>query len=217
MSTRKSINGEMLTLEEAYNKHKGLIFRQSLKFRERGSKLGYDLEDLDGIGAIGFIKAYNDFDESKGYRFSTYAVPKIFGAIIHEINRNSGFFKYAVAVKDWAVEYKKLGHEKVSVDLILDSLNIDYNRAYEVFTYILRQNPTSLEKPLSKAKRTAKDDTEITLADMAGASPDFMVEQLDGIFKFLTENEKNILLWLIEGYSIKDISIMKYGKLQGVS
>lgn len=67
--------------EEAAEKivllNRGLVRSIALRFRERG----VELEDLIQIGTIGLIKAVRSFDLERGTRFSTYAVPMIFGEI----------------------------------------------------------------------------------------------------------------------------------------
>ena len=52
-----------------------LIYLVMKRFRNRG----VDREDLFQIGAVGLTKAAQRFDESKGFAFSTYAVPLIIG------------------------------------------------------------------------------------------------------------------------------------------
>lgn len=42
---------------------------------------GVEYDDLYQLGAMGFIKAVNNFDESFNVKFSTYAVPMIMGEI----------------------------------------------------------------------------------------------------------------------------------------
>lgn len=42
---------------------------------------GYEIEDLQQLGALGLLKAIDRFDSSYGVRFSTYAVPLIIGEI----------------------------------------------------------------------------------------------------------------------------------------
>ena len=54
-----------------------LIYLVMKRFRNRG----VDREDLFQIGAVGLTKAAQRFDESKGFAFSTYAVPLIIGEI----------------------------------------------------------------------------------------------------------------------------------------
>jgi RNA polymerase sigma factor for flagellar operon FliA len=44
-------------------------------------------EDVEGYGMIGLIAAADSFDESRGHKFSTYAFPKIRGAVLDELRR----------------------------------------------------------------------------------------------------------------------------------
>lgn len=41
----------------------------------------YEFEDLLQVAYIGLLKAKNNFDESKGFKFATYAVPTIRGEV----------------------------------------------------------------------------------------------------------------------------------------
>lgn len=63
--------------EETVRENLGLV--RSVLYRFEGR--GVDREDLFQIGTIGLIKAVDRFDETKGLRFSTYAVPMIIGEI----------------------------------------------------------------------------------------------------------------------------------------
>lgn len=45
-----------------------------------------DLGDLVGAGTLGLIQAIEGFDPSRGFAFSTYAMPRIRGAILDELH-----------------------------------------------------------------------------------------------------------------------------------
>ena len=55
----------------------GLVLSVAARFADRG----YDREELVSVGQIGLLKAIRTFDPARGCRFSTYAVPLIFGEI----------------------------------------------------------------------------------------------------------------------------------------
>ena len=66
----------------------GLVHACAGRFRGRG--IEYD--DLYAAGCVGLVKAYDGFDETRGLRFSTYAVPVILGEI-KKLFRDGGTVK----------------------------------------------------------------------------------------------------------------------------
>ena len=81
----------------------GLVHSIAKRFTGRG----VDYEDLFQTGCIGLIKAVDNFDESKGFRFSTYAVPVIMGEI-RRIFRDGGAIKVSRALKEKSVKAQRL-------------------------------------------------------------------------------------------------------------
>ena len=53
---------------------------------------GIDYDDLYSAGCVGLVKAVDRFDESLGYKLSTYAVPVILGEI--KINGKKYTYSY---------------------------------------------------------------------------------------------------------------------------
>ena len=105
----------------------GLVHSCANRFKGRGAE--YD--DLFQAGCVGLIKAADNFDESRGFSFSTYAVPVILGEI-RRIFRDGGTVKVGRAMKEKsraAVKRKeeiavKLGREP-TVSELAESLGID--------------------------------------------------------------------------------------------
>ena len=62
---------------ELVKNNAGLVLSVAARFSDRG----YDREELVSVGRIGLLKAIRTFDPARGCRFSTYAVPLIFGEI----------------------------------------------------------------------------------------------------------------------------------------
>ena len=53
----------------------------------RTSRVDVDFEDLISAGTIGLINAIDNFDASRGLAFSTFAAPRIRGAILDDLRR----------------------------------------------------------------------------------------------------------------------------------
>lgn len=121
MAETKSKRNEMV------EKNLGLVHSCANRFRGRG----VEYDDLFQAGCVGLIKAADNFDESRGFSFSTYAVPVILGEI-KRIFRDGGAVKIGRAIKEKsraAVKKKEeisvsLGREP-SVAELAESLGLD--------------------------------------------------------------------------------------------
>lgn len=59
----------------------------------------YNTEDLIGAGQVGYTKALNNFDESKGVKFSTYAVRCIHNEILTYLKKENIYIKNNLLIK----------------------------------------------------------------------------------------------------------------------
>ncbi|MBQ8782937.1 MAG: sigma-70 family RNA polymerase sigma factor [Clostridia bacterium] len=92
--------------EEKIESNIGLVYSIANRF----SGKGIDYEDLVQIGCIGLIKAVDNFDESRGFSFSTYAVPLIIGEIRQHF-RDDGTVKVSRSIKELGRKIGKLREE----------------------------------------------------------------------------------------------------------
>lgn len=100
-----------ITRNEIIEKNLGLVHSCANKFRGRGAE--YD--DLFQAGCVGLIKAADNFDETRGFSFSTYAVPVILGEI-KRIFRDGGSVKIGRALKEKSRNAMKI-KEEISLKL----------------------------------------------------------------------------------------------------
>lgn len=100
-----------MTRDELISNNLGLVHSCANKFRNRG--IEYD--DLYSAGCLGLVKAADGFDETLGYRFSTYAVPAILGEI-KRLFRDGGAVKVSRSLKEKSREAVKL-RDELSVSL----------------------------------------------------------------------------------------------------
>lgn len=98
---QKSQAGDMEARDILVEGNLKLVLSVVKKFNNRGE----DLDDLFQVGAMGLIKAIDNFDFSHGVKFSTYAVPMIIGEIRRYLRDNS-VVRISRSIKDTA--YKAL-------------------------------------------------------------------------------------------------------------
>lgn len=77
----------------------GLVHLCANRFRNRG----IEYEELYSSGCVGLVKAANSFDENRGVKFSTYAVPVILGEI-KRIFRDGGTVKVSRSLKELSLK-----------------------------------------------------------------------------------------------------------------
>ena len=163
----------------------GLVHSCACRFKGRG----VDYEDLFQAGCVGLIKAAAGFDEDKGFRFSTYAVPAILGEI-RRIFRDGGSIKIGRAAKEKARNLLAIKEElciqtgkEPTITEIAKKADMDISEAAALISACL---------PVISL--TADEDDSQT--DIPVASPDEKLgERLDlkNAISSLQENERKII------------------------
>lgn len=83
-----------------------LVHSLANRFRGRG----IDYEELVSAGSLGLVKAYDNFDFSRGLRFSTYAVPVILGEM-RRLFRDGGTVKMSRSLKELSLRVQRAREE----------------------------------------------------------------------------------------------------------
>ncbi len=127
----------MQLIEDAHNGDetaKATLIKENYPLVKSIAKRFYgrlEFEDLLQLGAMGLVKAINNFDCSFDVQFSTYAVPMIVGEIKRFL-RDDGAIKVSRAIKTLSYkiakfieEYKSEKQAEPSIDEIATALDID--------------------------------------------------------------------------------------------
>ncbi len=125
-----------ITRENLINDNFGLVHACANKFRGRG----VEYDDLFQAGCVGLVKAADNFDFSRGFAFSTYAVPVILGEI-RRIFRDGGAVKIGRSLKEKSRNAMKI-RDELSLELgreptvgeLARKLEIDVAQAAELIT-----------------------------------------------------------------------------------
>lgn len=108
-----------------------LVHACANRFRNKGME--YD--DLYSAGCVGLVKAVDQFDESRGFRFSTYAVPVILGEI-RQLFRSGGSVKVSRSLQELSARARKICEQyraehdaEISITVLAQQLGVEAGKA----------------------------------------------------------------------------------------
>lgn len=126
---KRSRAGDKLAREQVIKANMPLVYSIVKRFAGRG----YDAEDLSQIGAIGLIKAVDNFNVNFEVKFSTYAVPVISGEIKRFL-RDDGMVKVSRTLKENGIRIKRAAEMlaiRLGRDATLEELSVATELARE--------------------------------------------------------------------------------------
>ncbi len=185
-------NGDENAKNTLINQNYPLVKSIIRRYRNKG----LDYDDLFQLGCVGFAKAINNFDDSFGVKFSTYAVPMIAGEVKRFL-RDDGYIKVSRAIKSQAVLIKKylasLPPQSAQPDISEIAKALKMTAEDVVFAMDSLRYPMSLSTPIDST-----DEGSITLAERI-ANNDDEEKQIDHfilkeLIQNLDERDKKIII-----------------------
>lgn len=164
----------------------GLVHSIANRFKGRG----VDYDDLFQSGCVGLTKAVDNFDESRGFAFSTYAVPVIMGEI-KRIFRDGGAVKVSRSLKEKAIKAQSL-REKFINDKMREPTVTELSNLLDCPPEEIPEILGVIAPMVSLS--TSSDDGEYTI-DVPVDESDEIFNRLivHRLFKFLDDTEKAIV------------------------
>lgn len=123
---KRSRAGDKLAREQVIKENMPLVYSIVKRFKGRG----YEVEDLSQIGAIGLIKAVDNFNMNFEVKFSTYAVPMISGEIKRFL-RDDGMVKISRTLKENGIRVRRAA-ESLAAELGRDATLEELSAATEL-------------------------------------------------------------------------------------
>lgn len=199
----------IVSLDDVIKQNSNLVYGICSKYQ------GYtDKEDLHQEGMIGLINAYNNFDESKNVKFSTYAFPYIVGEVSKYVRENKNvkvsrdLVKLGRKINEYIDKHYEVRGYKPSIKDISLMLEV---KEEKIISALESCNPTkSLDEEIND------DGKVITLLDVTPTKENISKEQmldLKEAFKYLSNDEKNLL---INRY-YKDLTQSEIAQVLGVN
>ena len=168
----------------------GLVHSLAARFKGRG--IEYD--DLFQAGCMGLLKAAEGFDETRGLKFSTYAVPVILGEI-KRIFRDTGPIKVSRTLKEQSMRAARIREEYIksegcepTVSVVAEKLGVSSAEASEALLASLP--PVSLTRDSDDESEDGKSIDVPVLSHEEGVGE---LLSLDSAIHNLSVDDRNIV------------------------
>ena len=194
---KKAQEGNSNAMNNLVNNNMGLVYNITKRFIGRG----FEIEDLNQIGAMGLIKAIKKFDIEYKVQLSTYAVPFIIGEIKRYI-RDDGKIKVSRSLKELAVKIKQLQKEyleKNGEEIKLEKIAKILNVTIEDVVLALEANDCNIVTSINTPIYNSKDGDEVSIGEMIANKEDEEVKitnklTIEKLIKELNDKEKTIVI-----------------------
>ena len=155
---------------------------------------GGSVDDLYQVGAIGVMKAYDNYKNEKGAKFSTYAYKYIYGELYAYVNSDRGL----KVSKENYILYKKINEGKniLSQRLMREPTINELSNFLEIDAYVISSAYSSMEPIDSLDRIIYKDSKDIFRFDTISDNRyyyniDYLM--LSSELEKLTDEEKMII------------------------
>ena len=129
---------------------------------------GIEYDDLYSAGCIGLVKAAKKFDESLGYKFSTYAVPVILGEIKCLFRENNPI-KLSRSLKELSLKIKaetekaiKQTGKEPTVSVLAKTLGVTSEEVAEAITASTAVKSLDADESISNKASVNQEESMIT-------------------------------------------------------
>lgn len=170
----------------------GLV--HSLAHRLKGR--GIEYEELYSAGCVGLVKAMEGFDESRGLKFSTYAVPVILGEM-KRLFRDGGSVKVSRSLKELSLKVSR-ERDKLSISLGREPTVGELSESLDVEPQLISE---AINVALPTISLTQPDDDGGGQIDVEVDSPEELLSDRLALREVLKElDEKDRLLLVMRYY-----------------
>ena len=203
------------------SEHVGLVYHVARQLC-RAKQMDVEIDELVSAGTIGLIEAFNNFDASRGLAFSTFAAPRIRGAMLDELRRQDHVPRSVRRrARDLHAASEALTRE---LGRAPDQTQLARRMGIDVMTLFRWQSEGDNGRfiPLERSVDSASSGSRLALEQLMASNDDDMddrltmgqeVEALKGALGALPEQERNVLTL----YYFEELKLHEIAAILGVS
>lgn len=190
-------NGDKVALERLVRANLRFVVSVAKQYQNQG----ISLPDLINEGNVGLIKAAQRFDETKGFKFISYAVWWIRQSILQAVAEQSRLVRlpmnqvgYLSKIKKTSSRLEQLYHRQPTVKEIADELDLPVDKV--IAAYRMNTKEVSMDAPVNEDDDMSLIDTIIPDGNTSvddGISRKFDNAEIHRSMSVLTDKEREII------------------------
>jgi RNA polymerase primary sigma factor len=192
--------GDIVALQKMVKSNLRFVVSVAKQFQHQGMSLS----DLINEGNIGLIKAAQKFDETKGFKFISYAVWWIRQSIMMAIAENSRCVRLPInqinmigKINKFIMSYEQEFEKSPTIDEIAKGVDISSQKVSDILAFSNR-NTISLDNPFDSEDSDSNNLLDIYVdSDVESTDQNLIKESLSSNIKnmlnFLPKREKQII------------------------
>jgi RNA polymerase primary sigma factor len=192
--------GDIVALQKMVKSNLRFVVSVAKQFQHQGMSLS----DLINEGNIGLIKAAQKFDETKGFKFISYAVWWIRQSIMMAIAENSRSIRLPInqinmigKINKFVMSYEQEFEKSPTIDEIAKGVDISSQKVSDILAFSNR-NTISLDNPFDSEDSDSNNLLDIYVdSDVESTDQNLIKESLSSNIKnmlnFLPKREKQII------------------------
>ncbi len=219
--TQYQVDGDMAARDQLLMDNLRLVHHVARQVI-RSSRIDAEFDDLVSAGTIGLMNAVDNFDPSRGLAFSTFAAPRIRGAILDDLRRRDH------VPRSIRRKQRELTRAKESLMATLDRLPTDAEVADEMGIEDTKYwrwqreaeqaNRVSLDRPLDPSRPRSSTPEEVLAGDDGEIAFDALntneeLQILRDEILSLREQERVVLSL----YSFEELKLHEIASVMGVT
>jgi RNA polymerase sigma factor for flagellar operon FliA len=213
--------GDPQTRAQLLDRYLGLVHHSAHQLARRISR-DVEIDDLIGAGTLGLVQALEGFDPGRGLAFSTYAMPRIRGAMLDEL-RTRDWMPRSVRTRSRQLQaaraalQHRLGRqpdpEELAHELQID-LETYFRWQEETDGRVLLPIDATHDDGEDRAPRLSESLADVLAADPGDALDDReALDRLRGAFGRLTARDRLVLTL----YYYEELNLRQIGEVMHVS
>jgi RNA polymerase sigma factor for flagellar operon FliA len=175
---------------------------------------GLDYEDLASFGVLGLLGAIDKYDHTKGFSFSTYAMPRIRGAVLDELRKFDWISRTGrekLQKLNMAIEKILRDKGRVDDELVMQEMSVDEKTYRETLALASQSYVVSLDETIAMEDGEVDIESTLPADDEEGAvavmERQAEIDNIKAALSQLSEREIQIIsFYYYEGLTFKEIA-----------